>query len=166
MTLGLGFRQRRAWRREDGSRDPGIGHRRRTARLVLFTGEEQGMIGATAYVARHRAEMDQTVAALMMDVGRASARLVLDGANRSDEEIRELMKPVASFGYRQSTFSLAATDNASMAGHPEPDICRTSRCMLLITVADTATRQMRDFGTCVATRGPHHRRPVCRFGED
>ena len=36
---------------------------RRTLRFVLFSGEEQGMLGGWAYVRAHRNEMDRTVAA-------------------------------------------------------------------------------------------------------
>jgi Iap family predicted aminopeptidase len=42
---------------------------RRTIRFVLFTGEEEGMLGSTAYVKQHKDEMDRTIAALIMDVG-------------------------------------------------------------------------------------------------
>lgn len=42
---------------------------RRTLRFVLFTGEEQGMWGSAGYVARHRAELDNHVAAVIFDTG-------------------------------------------------------------------------------------------------
>jgi hypothetical protein len=40
---------------------------RRTLRFVLWTGEEEGMVGSVAYVERHRAELDATVAPLRQE---------------------------------------------------------------------------------------------------
>jgi hypothetical protein len=42
---------------------------RRTVRFVLFTGEEQGMLGSEAYVAHHKAELDNHVAVVVFDIG-------------------------------------------------------------------------------------------------
>ncbi len=42
---------------------------RRTLRFVLFGGEELGLFGSIAYVARHRAELDRHVAAIVHDMG-------------------------------------------------------------------------------------------------
>lgn len=42
---------------------------RRTIRFVLFTGEEEGMIGSAGYVARHAAELDDHVAVIIFDIG-------------------------------------------------------------------------------------------------
>jgi hypothetical protein len=42
---------------------------RRTVRFVLFTGEEQGLIGSQAYVLRHAAEMGLHVAMITFDTG-------------------------------------------------------------------------------------------------
>jgi len=42
---------------------------RRTVRFVLFTGEEQGMLGSQAYVLRHAAEMGRHVAMITFDTG-------------------------------------------------------------------------------------------------
>jgi carboxypeptidase Q len=41
----------------------------RTIRFVLFTGEEQGLLGSQAYVEQHRAELSHFVCALVMDWG-------------------------------------------------------------------------------------------------
>ncbi|HSO75634.1 MAG TPA: M20/M25/M40 family metallo-hydrolase [Blastocatellia bacterium] len=131
---------------------------RRTVRFVLFTGEEQGMIGATAYVARHRAEMDQTVAALIMDVG-AGRPLGWFSMGRTDldQEIRELMKPVVGFGVLVIEHSaFAATDNAPFMAEGVPNLIMLQDESLYFTVhhtvADTFDKaDVRDFGTCVAT---------------
>jgi carboxypeptidase Q len=41
----------------------------RTLRIVLFSGEEQGLLGSKAYVARHRAELGKIQAVLVQDAG-------------------------------------------------------------------------------------------------
>ncbi len=42
---------------------------RRTLRFALFTGEEQGMLGSEAYVARHKSELDKFAAVVIFDTG-------------------------------------------------------------------------------------------------
>jgi carboxypeptidase Q len=42
---------------------------KRTVRFVLFTGEENGLLGSRGYVAAHRAEMDRYDAVLIHDIG-------------------------------------------------------------------------------------------------
>ncbi|HEV2689417.1 MAG TPA: M20/M25/M40 family metallo-hydrolase [Bryobacteraceae bacterium] len=42
---------------------------RRTLRFALFTGEEQGMLGSEAYVARHKSELDKFTAVVIFDTG-------------------------------------------------------------------------------------------------
>jgi len=44
-------------------------HPDRTIRFVLFSGEEQGLLGSRAYVERHRKELANYVCALIMDWG-------------------------------------------------------------------------------------------------
>ncbi len=45
---------------------------RRTIRFVLFTGEEQGLLGSLAYVKAHQSEMPNYVAALILDAGQGA----------------------------------------------------------------------------------------------
>ncbi len=42
---------------------------RRTIRFILFSGEEEGLMGSRAYVKKHRADMDRYVAAVIFDSG-------------------------------------------------------------------------------------------------
>jgi len=42
---------------------------RRTVRFALFNGEEQGMVGSQAYVARHKNELDHFTAVVIFDMG-------------------------------------------------------------------------------------------------
>ena len=63
---------------------------RRTLRFALFTGEEQGMLGSAAYVARHKNELDKFAAVVIFDTG--SGHLSGFYLNGRDE----LRKPVNS----------------------------------------------------------------------
>jgi len=61
---------------------------RRTVRFALFTGEEQGMVGSEAYVARHKNELDRFAAVIMYDMGSGhTSGFFLNGRE-------ELRKPV------------------------------------------------------------------------
>ena len=76
-----------------------VGSPRRTIRFVLLTGEEEGMLGSTAYVRRHKDEMDRTIAALIMDVGAGRPMGWFSmGRTDLDDQVRELMKPMEQFG--------------------------------------------------------------------
>jgi len=47
---------------------------RRTIRFVLFTGEEQGLLGSMAYVKQHAAEMKNHLAAVILDFGQGPVK--------------------------------------------------------------------------------------------
>jgi carboxypeptidase Q len=86
---------------------------RRSIRFVLFTGEEQGMLGSWAYVRAHRAELDRARAALIFDegIGRVTG-YSLGGRRDIEAGVREAVKPLASRGV--TSFTLDAplgTDN-------------------------------------------------------
>ena len=61
---------------------------RRTIRVVLFSGEEQGHWGSKAYVEAHKAEMDSIQAALVLDLGTGKVR---GWALQGREDSRTLM---------------------------------------------------------------------------
>ena len=131
---------------------------RRTIRFVLFTGEEEGMLGSNAYVVRHRDEMDRTVAALIMDVG--AGRPVgwfSMGRTDLDDQLRELMKPLSPFGVSAIEHSaFAATDNAAFMAEGVPNLILLQDESVYFTVhhtiADTFDKaDPRDYATCVAT---------------
>ncbi|MGA9770504.1 MAG: M20/M25/M40 family metallo-hydrolase [Blastocatellia bacterium] len=131
---------------------------RRTIRFVLFTGEEEGMLGSNAYVALHRNEMDKTIAALIMDVG-AGRPLGWFSMGRTDldDQIGELMKPFAPYGVSTIEHSaFAATDNAAFMAEGVPNLILLQDESLYFTVhhsvADTFDKaDPRDYATCVAT---------------
>ncbi|MEW6209923.1 MAG: M20/M25/M40 family metallo-hydrolase [Acidobacteriota bacterium] len=131
---------------------------RRTIRFVLFMGEEEGLIGSVAYVRRHRDEMDRTIAALIMDIG-AGRPLGWYSMGRTDldDDIKELMKPLAGFGVSAIEHAaFAATDNAPFMAEGVPDLIllqdESSYFPVHHTIADTADKvDPRDYATATAT---------------
>jgi hypothetical protein len=67
------------------------GHRpRRTVRFVLFTGEEQGLVGSQRYVERHADEMAATSLALVHDTG--TGRVTGFGVH-GNEDVKNVLEP-------------------------------------------------------------------------
>lgn len=86
---------------------------RRTLRFILFTGEEQGLLGSKAYVHRHRDEMDRVAATVIFDegVGRVSG-YSLGGRKDIESAMAEVLKPVKSWGANAHTAdAFIGTDN-------------------------------------------------------
>jgi len=86
---------------------------RRSIRFVLFTGEEQGMIGSWAYVRAHRAELDRARAAIVFDegIGRVTGYL-LSARPDIEDGVREALKPLESWGVTQHVMDAPlGTDN-------------------------------------------------------
>jgi len=77
---------------------------RRSIRFVLFSGEEQGMLGSWAYVRAHRAEMDRVAAAIAIDegIGRITG-FSLGGRRDTEAALRNILQPVESWGVTQHT---------------------------------------------------------------
>lgn len=68
---------------------------RRTIRFVLFTGEEQGLLGSQAYVAAHKKELDRFQAVLVLDNG--TGRIVgmeLQGRDELGDLWRSMFEPL------------------------------------------------------------------------
>ena len=87
---------------------------KRSIRFVLFSGEEQGMLGSWAYVRAHRNELDRTDAAIIFDEG--SGRVTgfsLGGRHDLQSEVlRQALAPVASWGVNHFTDdAILGTDN-------------------------------------------------------
>jgi carboxypeptidase Q len=131
---------------------------RRTIRFVLFTGEEEGMVGSVAYVRRHGEELERTIAALVMDIGAGRPQGWFSmGRADLDAEIRELMRPLNAFGpFVIEHAAFAATDNAPFMAEGVPNLVmlqdETAYLPVHHTVADTADKvEPRDFAAAVAT---------------
>jgi len=67
---------------------------RRTIRFILFTGEEQGMLGSRAYVAQHRVEMPEVVMMMTADIGSGKTTgFFLDGREDLRKPVEEALAP-------------------------------------------------------------------------
>ena len=86
---------------------------RRSIRMVLFTGEEQGLLGSAAYAHSHRAELDHMIAAVIFDSGIGKVTgYSLGGRKDIVELVRETLQPVFSLGVKDFTLDASMdTDN-------------------------------------------------------
>jgi len=86
---------------------------RRTIRFILFSGEEQGLLGSWAYVQAHRAEMDKYRAAVVFDMGIGRVTGYSLGGRRDIEPaVRDILRPFAGWGVDHHTFDAeAGTDH-------------------------------------------------------
>ena len=70
----------------------------RTVRFVLFTGEEQGLLGSQAYVEQHRTELPNFVCALVMDWGAGPiTRFPLAGHPEMERPLKNLFQADEAF---------------------------------------------------------------------
>jgi carboxypeptidase Q len=86
---------------------------RRSIRFVLFTGEEQGMLGSWAYAKAHRAELDHMDAAIIWDsgIGRVTG-YSLGGRKDIEGPMKEIVDPLKTLGATDLTFDAdIGTDN-------------------------------------------------------
>jgi carboxypeptidase Q len=86
---------------------------RRSVRFVLFTGEEQGMLGSRAYARAHRAELDNMTAAIIFDSGTGPVTgYTLSGRKDALGAVREALEPIQSLGVKEFTLDASVdTDN-------------------------------------------------------
>lgn len=71
---------------------------RRTIRFILFSGEEQGMMGSRAYAAAHRNELDKAVGVAVIDggVGRVTG-FTLGGRTDMAKAVTGIVAPLQQF---------------------------------------------------------------------
>lgn len=86
---------------------------RRSIRFVLFTGEEQGMLGSWAYARAHGDELDHMVAAVIFDSGDGRVTgYSLGGRRDALGAVREALQPLGQLGVTEFTLDAEAdTDN-------------------------------------------------------
>ena len=72
---------------------------KRTIRFILFSGEEQGMIGSRAYAVAHRNELDKMAAVAVIDagIGRVTG-FSLGGRKDMTEALAPMIAPLKQFG--------------------------------------------------------------------
>jgi len=72
---------------------------KRTIRFILFSGEEEGLLGSTAYAAQHAAEADKIQAVLVLDNGTGMITgQALQGRKEFEQLWTDLLAPVTSLG--------------------------------------------------------------------
>ncbi len=72
---------------------------KRTIRFILFSGEEEGLLGSAAYAAQHAASADSVQAVLVLDNGTGMITgQALQGRNDDEQLWKDLLAPVASLG--------------------------------------------------------------------
>jgi Zn-dependent M28 family amino/carboxypeptidase len=95
---------------------------RRTIRFVLFTGEEQGLLGSFAYVKQHQAEMANHLGDLVLDSGQGPVKeFQLGGRDDLLESFQTFAKAMASIrniGVSDKVESGTDTLPFSIAGLP------------------------------------------------
>jgi len=86
---------------------------RRSIRFVLFTGEEQGMLGSWAYALAHRTELGKMDAAVVFDAGDGRVTgYSLSGRKDILAGLDEALKPLSAFGPLKNTTDVEiGTDN-------------------------------------------------------
>lgn len=74
-------------------------HPRRTIRFVLFSGEEEGMMGSRAYVNAHRTELDKIAGVVIFDSGTGrTTGFSLGGRKDLVDPVTPLVSPLQEFG--------------------------------------------------------------------
>ena len=87
---------------------------KRSIRFVLFSGEEEGMLGSWAYVRTHREELDRTDAAIIFDEGsgRVSGFSLGGRLDLQPEVLQQALAPLNSWGVNRFTEdAVLGTDN-------------------------------------------------------
>jgi hypothetical protein len=95
---------------------------RRTIRFILFSGEEQGLLGSRAYAEAHAAEADSVQAVLVLDNGTGA---IVGQALQGRDDLRgvwqALLEPVASLGADSVRAALkTGTDHLSFLPYGVP----------------------------------------------
>jgi hypothetical protein len=88
---------------------------KRTIRMVLWEGEEQGLLGSRAYVEAHKNELDRIQAVLVNDMGSGATRgWQLQGREEARAAMARAVAPLNDFGVREiSLRMMGGTDHAS-----------------------------------------------------
>jgi carboxypeptidase Q len=75
---------------------------RRTIRFILFSGEEQGLIGSRAYAFNHRAELDKAAGVIIYDSGTGKTTGFSVGGRKDVlSTAKELIAPLAQFDVKE-----------------------------------------------------------------
>ncbi|HEV2289410.1 MAG TPA: M20/M25/M40 family metallo-hydrolase [Candidatus Acidoferrales bacterium] len=104
---------------------------KRSIRFVLFSGEEEGMLGSRAYAAAHRAELDQMDTTIIFDSGDGKVTgYSLGGRKDIAATVTRALEPLSTFGPFENTDDAdLGTDNfdfllegvPTLVANQEPD---------------------------------------------
>jgi hypothetical protein len=86
---------------------------RRSIRFILFSGEEEGLLGSWGYVRAHRSELDKYRGVVIFDagIGRVTG-YSLGGRHDIEPAVREILKPFAGWSVDDHTLDASTgTDN-------------------------------------------------------
>jgi Zn-dependent M28 family amino/carboxypeptidase len=97
---------------------------RRSIRFVLFSGEEEGMLGSRAYVEAHRAEMDNAIAMIVFDEGTGAVTgFSVNGRKDIIPAVKELIKPLEPWKATELTDDVVVgTDNLDFMFEGVPNL--------------------------------------------
>ncbi len=86
---------------------------KRSIRFILFSGEEEGLLGSKAYVAQHRDEMEKAVAALIIDEGTGAIEgFSLGGRSDAEGSLKQIVAPLSEWkATALTTDAFWGTDN-------------------------------------------------------
>jgi Iap family predicted aminopeptidase len=72
---------------------------KRTIRFILFSGEEEGMVGSRAYAVAHRNELDRAAGVVVIDAGTGKVTgFSLGGRKDTAEPLQPIVAPLKQFG--------------------------------------------------------------------
>jgi len=75
---------------------------RRTIRFILFSGEEEGLLGSHAYAVNHRHELDKAAGVVVYDAGTGKTTGFFVGGRKDVlDTARELIVPLAQFDVKE-----------------------------------------------------------------
>jgi hypothetical protein len=98
---------------------------RRTIRFVLFSGEEQGLLGSKAYLEAHRGELDRHSAVFIMDTGSGRIDAVaLQGRREVQAVMGQVLSPLRGLGVVDTDLRLEGdTDHVPFDEAGVPAFC-------------------------------------------
>jgi carboxypeptidase Q len=77
---------------------------KRTIRFILFSGEEEGLIGSRAYAVNHRPELDRAAGVVIYDSGTGKTTGFSDGGRKDVlDTAKQLIAPLTQFGLKDIT---------------------------------------------------------------
>ena len=80
---------------------------KRSIRFILFSGEEQGLVGSRAYAVAHRHELDKAAGVIVYDEGTGKATGYSIGGRKDIlDTARDLIAPLAQFDAKDLTLDL------------------------------------------------------------